>query len=211
MASFEAVEKPKRRLAHGEVLRKILHMLPGIFPFLMKDMPHLDPLDNASLIFLVVVSVVLTTVFLGVSRLVRRPGEDNLVSTVISYPFTVVGAMVLFPSHLEFACVVVIILAFGDGSAFLFGKCLGKTRLPWNPSKTWVGTMAFALISGPLAALAFWLEAKPQVPVTTALACGLLPALAGAIAESVDVRMNDNLRVGAAALLTVVLASFAMS
>lgn len=197
----------QRRMSNGEILRKILHISPGLIPFLMQDMPHEDPLDTAALCFLCVVSVILTIVFLAVFRLVRRPGEDNLFSTTISYPATVVGSIILFPSHLEFACVVVVVLAFGDGSAFLFGRYLGKKKLPWNSGKTWLGTIAFVAVSGPLAALAYWIEAKPEVGAISALACGLGAAAAGAIAESIDVKVTDNLRVGTAALIAVFLIS----
>lgn len=200
---FEVVQQAQRGLSRGELLRKFLHMSPGFIPFLMKDLPHLDPLDRASLIFLCAVSVILTVIFLAVFRLVRRPGEDNLLSTVVSYPACIVGAMLLFPAHLEFACVVVIILAFGDGCAYLCGHFLGRTPLPWNPRKTWLGTLGFISVSGPVAALSFWLEAKPEVPVLTAAACGMSAAIAGAIAESLNVRITDNLRVGVAALIAV--------
>ncbi len=209
--ALDYADKPQPRLPRGEILRKSLHMSPGLIPFLMKDMPHLDPLDKASLVFLTVVSLVLTVIFLAVFRLVRRPGERNLLSAALSYPATVVGTIVLFPAHLEFACVVVTILAFGDGFAYLCGSLFGKTRLPWNAQKTWLGSFGFIVFSGPIASLAFWLEAKPQVSIMTAAACGFSAAIAGAIAESLDVKLTDNLRVGLAAACTVAMTSFWLS
>jgi farnesol kinase len=210
-ATLDYADQPQKRVPRGEILRKFLHMSPGLIPFLMKDMPHLDPLDKAALVFLTVVSIVLTIIFLAVFRLVRRPGESNLLSAALSYPATVVGTIVLFPANLEFACVVVTILAFGDGFAYLCGRLFGKTRLPWNPQKTWLGSLGFVLFSGPIASLAFWVEAKPQVSMMTAVACGFSAAIAGAIAESLDVRLTDNLRVGLAAAFTVAMTSFWLS
>lgn len=207
----DRAEEPHPRLPRGEILRKSLHMLPGFIPFLMKDMAHLDPLDNAALVFLTVVSLMLTIVFLAVFRLVRRPGERNLLSAALSYPATVVGTIVLFPANLEFACVVVTILAFGDGFAYLCGRLFGKTGLPWNSHKTWLGTLGFIVFSGPIASLAFWLEAKPQVSIPSAAACGFSAAVAGAIAESLDVKLTDNLRVGLAAAFTVAMTSYLLS
>ncbi len=209
--ALDYADEPQPRLPRGEILRKSLHMSPGLIPFLMKDMPHLDPLDKAALVFLTVVSLVLTIIFLAVFRLVRRPGERNLLSAALSYPATVVGTIVLFPANLEYACVVVTILAFGDGFAWLCGRLFGKTRLPWNRQKTWLGSLGFIVFSGPIASLAFWLEAKPQVSIMTAAACGFSAAIAGAIAESLDVKLTDNLRVGLAAACTVAMTSFWLS
>jgi farnesol kinase len=187
----------------GEICRKFLHMTPGLLPFVFARIPHPDPLDGTSIGIVAAVCGVLTLVFLALRPIVQRRGEQNFLSTTLSYPACVLAALMLFPDRPEFAMVVVVVLAFGDGSAYLAGRLFGRTHLPWNPEKTWVGSVAFLCCSGPLASLAFWLEARPGVQVWQAAVCGLAAAGAGAMAESVPSRITDNARVGLAAGLGV--------
>jgi dolichol kinase len=186
-------------LPKGEICRKFLHMLPGLLPFVLACVPHPDPLDTTSVAVVAAVCLVLTLAFLALRGVVRRPDERNFLSTTLSYPASVLAVLLLFPARPEFAMVVVVILAFGDGTACLVGRLFGRTRLPWNPDKTWLGTTAFIACSGPIAALAFWIEARPSVAFWQALTCGVGAAVAGALAESVPSRITDNARVGLAA------------
>ncbi|HUG93698.1 MAG TPA: phosphatidate cytidylyltransferase, partial [Planctomycetaceae bacterium] len=191
-------------ISKGEICRKFLHMTPGLLPFLFAPLRlHPDPLDATSLAVVVLVCAVLTLVFLALRPVVRRPGERNFLSTTLSYPASILAVLLLFPGRPEFAMVVVVVLAFGDGSAWLAGRLFGRRRLPWNPEKTWVGSTAFVCCSAPLAALAFWLEARPPVSFPQALVCGLAAALAGAAAESLPSQITDNARVGVAAGVAV--------
>ena len=192
-----------RSIPAGEACRKFLHMTPGVLPFVLAAVDHPDPLDGVSLAVVATICVVLTAVFLALTRIVRRPDEDNYLSTVLSYPACVLAVLVLFPARAEFAAVVVVVLAFGDGAASIGGRLFGKTRLPWNPEKSWAGTLAFLACAAPLASLAYWLEARPAVAPGVALACGIAAAAAGAVAESLPTRITDNARVGVAAALAV--------
>jgi dolichol kinase len=194
---------PTAQIPRGEICRKFLHMTPGLLPFVFAQIPHPATLDATSIAIVAAVCVALTAVFLALRPVVRRPGERNFLSTTISYPASILAILILFPSRPEFAMVVVVVLAFGDGSAYLAGRLFGRTRLPWNAEKTWLGSTAFVCCSAPLAALAFWLEARPPVSFAHALACGLAAAVAGALAESVPSRITDNARVGVAAGIAV--------
>ncbi|MGH7200717.1 MAG: phosphatidate cytidylyltransferase [Planctomycetaceae bacterium] len=195
----------------GEVCRKLLHMSPGLLPFALTWIEHPDPLDSMSLGVVTVLCAVLTAVFLVLRRVVRRPGEDNLLSTALSYPATILATLYLFPAHAELAAVVVVVLAFGDGSAYIGGKLLGRHPLPWNPRKTWAGLVAFLAVSAPLAAWAYALEARPEAAWGTAAAVGGLASLAGAAAESLPVKLTDNLRVGLAAAVCAAAVHFALA
>ncbi len=185
-------------------------MLPGLLPFVLPFLEHPDPLDSDAIWFVSILTIVLTAVFLACFRIVRRPGENNLISTVVSYPATVLATLILFPAQPEFACVVVVVLGIGDGAAYIFGRTLGAARLPWNPQKTWAGTLGFLLCAAPLASLAYAMEATPTVSIWIAIACGVAAAFAGAIAESLPTKVTDNLRVGVAAAVTVVATHYAL-
>lgn len=192
----------------NEFWRKSLHMLPGFLPFWFMTMPHEDPLKQESLVFVTVVAVCLTALFIALRRIVSRHGESDFLLTTISYPAIILAVMWFFPGRVEFTCVIVIILAFGDGSAFIGGKLFGKRKLPWNPNKSWAGFFSFILVATPAASLAFWLEATPKEPVWVAVTCSAVATLLAAIAESIDTKLTDNLRVGLAAAVGVITTGF---
>ncbi len=188
----------------NEIYRKLLHILPGLLPFGLAFLPHDDPPDWIAMSCVVGISVILTAVYIALHSRVSRPEEANFLSSALSYPATVLGTLLAFPAHAEFAMVVVILIAFGDGFAYICGKTFGRRPLPWNPEKSWAGSIGFVLCSAPVATLAFWLEAKnPDVSWLLAGACCGTASLFAAVAESWPTGLTDNLRVGLTAALTV--------
>jgi len=210
MGGLPVDASPVSMLHRRELTRKLLHAVPGLIPFTSHVVSHPDPLDAFSLILVTVVTVVLTGVFLASSSVVRRPGEREFFGTAISYPATILVTLFLFPAQPEFASVVVVVIAFGDSTAFFAGQLIGGHRLPWNPEKSWAGMVMFVVVAAPLASLAFYLEAQnPSVSMEMAFVCGITATVAGAIAESISTSLTDNLRVGVAAAVGVVAANYA--
>ena len=106
-----------------EIFRKSMHMGPAMLPFIFHFfVAHPDPLDQQSLIFVASLITFLACIFLAFFKLVRRPGESNFLSTVISYPAIICLTLLIFPGNAEFTCVVVIILALGDGAACILDR-----------------------------------------------------------------------------------------
>jgi dolichol kinase len=200
----------------GEILRKTLHMLPGTVPFALFAVPHPHTLPWYSLVIVTVLTTLLTLVYIASKKIVQRPGETDFYSTCLSYPACILGMLLLFPQHPEFACVLVVILALGDGSACLGGKFFGGRKLPWNSDKTWAGTACFIAVAAPIATIAYFLEANTNslaawgeggpiaVPLTMALACATAATLVASLAESWRSKLTDNLRVGLTASVTVI-------
>lgn len=187
-----------------ELVRQSWHMLPGLIPFLFWLRPHSDPLSNTfHLASLAVAGLVSLVVFVRIQP-VLRPCERRGADAVLGYALCVLGTLWLFPEHGELGMTVLAVLAFGDGMATLAGTALHSSPLPWNPHKSWAGTIAFVACAAPLATLVYWGDARPAVPLATAAACGLAASLAGAAAESLPGRrLNDNVRVGLAAAVAV--------
>ncbi|MFQ5735081.1 MAG: hypothetical protein ACE5KM_24370, partial [Planctomycetaceae bacterium] len=86
------------------------------------------------------------------------------------------------------------------------GKLAGGPALPWNRAKTWSGSLTFIAVGLPMTSLIYWRETHnleaigPGVSFGTAvLVCGV-GVVAAAFAESLPSRVNDNLRVGLAAM-----------
>jgi dolichol kinase len=191
-------------------------MLPGIVPFALFLVPHPRPLPWYSLVAVTVLTTLLTLVYIASKKIVERPGERDFYSTCLSYPACIVGMLLAFPQHPEFACVLVVILALGDGSACIGGKVFGGRKLPWNSEKTWAGTACFILVAAPIATIAYFLEANAHSlaawgeggalasPLSLALLCAVAATLVGSLAESWKSKLTDNLRVGLAASVTIV-------
>jgi dolichol kinase len=213
LAARLAVRPAIRR---GEILRKTIHMLPGVVPFAFFAIPHPHTLPWYSLVIVSVVTALLTLVYIASKKIVERPNEHNFYSTCLSYPACILGMLLAFPQHPEFACVLVVILALGDGSACLGGKFFGGRKLPWNSDKTWAGTACFIAVAAPVATIAYFLESNVDslaawgaggpitVPLTMAVACATAATLVASLAESWETKVTDNLRVGVAASVTLI-------
>jgi dolichol kinase len=147
-------------------------------------------------------------------RLIEREGEkSDRAGAVLGYACSILATLFLFPGQAELGLVVLSVLAFGDGSATLFGKLIGGKKLPWNTQKTWSGFFAFICVGGATASIIYWGETyfnprsiDPNPGFLVALVCGGTAAVLAALAESVPSRINDNIRVGITAALGVVVA-----
>jgi dolichol kinase len=132
-----------------------------------------------------------------VFKLIARPGEYTQVNSATFY---VTALCLLTPVFSKAALLAgVLILAFGDPAAAWFGRRWGKTKLYKN--KSIVGTVAFA-IAGALIAGTYLLVFAPQYGVGARVAAAIVASIAGAIAEVFSDRIDDNLTVPVAAVLT---------
>lgn len=192
------------RLGPHEIRRRMVHIAPGFLPFLLWPIPHEDPLSGTLRNIMIAIAIgVSAWAWRKRSSYVRR-GEQTLTSSVFGYAAVVLGMLILIPSAPELGLAVMGIIAFGDGSATLAGLVIGGRRLPWNHAKSWAGLVAFLTVSIPMATLIYAGEAQPGVTGTIALACVAPAAFVAALAESLPSRINDNIRVGVAAAMTIV-------
>ncbi|NOX55254.1 MAG: hypothetical protein GXP27_12620 [Planctomycetes bacterium] len=192
------------RLSGAEWRRRAWHFAPGLLPWISCLVPHEDPL---SLLYRASAVVVIGVLFIAAVlefRKFRRRTDESRIGPIVGYTIPAFTLFLLFPAHVELALVTLAIVAYGDGTATLVGRLFGERPLPWNPAKSWAGTIAFVLVAAPLASLAYWGEAQPEVSWSVAWVCGVTATLMAALAESLPSRWNDNFRVGAAAAASVV-------
>jgi len=189
------------RLSAAEDRRRFLHMTPGLLPLFLIVIPHQDPWG--AILVNIVIGLFVTIVVAALSRYQQfaRPGECDGRASVLGYALPILAALSLFRGREEIGLMTLIILAFGDGSATLSGLWFGGQPLPWNPRKSWTGTLSFVGCATPLATLVYWSEARPTVPLATVAAIAACTTLVCAIVESLPSRWNDNLRVGATAAI----------
>ncbi len=99
--------------------------------------------------------------------------------------------IVTFRRHLPLAAAGWGYLAFGDGFATLVGMTVGGARLPWNPKKSFSGSLGY-LVFGFLGAASLYGFVASRVPFPWELCCLAAAALAGAAVESLPSELDDN-------------------
>lgn len=125
----------------------------------------------------------------------RRPGE-GFWSGLTTYPLAVLLLVLVAPPAVAAGAWVV--LAAGDPTAAAVGSRLRAPRVPLNPEKSLAGTLA-AFVAGSLACYAILrhMDAGPALPA--AVGAGA----AGAVAEALPLRGDDNLRIAAASAVAL--------
>jgi len=188
-------------------------MAPGLLPIPLQFIPHRDPLSPTLWwIIMAIIASLTAHIFLRFRRIRRNPSDIGT-SAITGYAVAVLLTIVLLPDRLEVGLAVLAILAFGDGSASLFGLLLRGPALPWNPGKSWSGFVAFLLVGGLLTAWIYWGETQNPEALEPALAFPqalllTLPAVAAcAVVESIPSQINDNIRVGVTAVISLALLS----
>ena len=186
-------------MSAAEWRRRLLHILPGFLPLVLWYIPHHDPLswDARAWLALVIGSIGLGTA-IKYHQIARR-GETMNAACILGYTLPVFLLLMLVPAHAELGLTVLAVLAIGDGTATVGGLLLRGPRLPWNPDKSWSGMLCFLLLGSAWASVIYWGEANPGVSFSVAFACGGTAACVAGICESLDSRINDNIRVGIAA------------
>lgn len=111
---------------------------------------------------------------------------------IFAYPAAVFLVILIYP--LNIAAASWAYLALGDGASTYFGKKFGRKKLPWNPKKSYIGTLAFMLVSAPAAAFFLW-WVGPSYPAADLIFFALAGSLTAALVETIPWALDDNLTV----------------
>jgi uncharacterized protein (TIGR00297 family) len=192
--AVSASASPRAGLDGSELLRKATHVGMGAIAFALRP---LGPLWSALLAAVALLFNLFLLHRIGGRRMWRDHEHAAGASAgIVLYPLSVLLLILVFQRRLEIAAAAWGILAFGDGLATVFGIAFGRRKLPWNPSKSWVGTAAY-VVFGTLAAAAllFWTAPERGYGWAFALAAGGAAALLAAALESLPQGLDDNLGV----------------
>jgi uncharacterized protein (TIGR00297 family) len=121
---------------------------------------------------------------------------------ILFYPASVFLLLVLFPDRLDIVAASWGIMAAGDGMAGIAGRHIPSARIPWNARRTAAGSAAFVLLGGGAGAFLCWWCMPRVVPPPYSWFSIWMPfaaAFAAAAAETLPIRLDDNVSVPAAA------------
>ncbi len=120
-----------------------------------------------------------------------RPG-------MLLYPLAVLLLLFVFPARLDIVAAAWGILAAGDGMATIVGTHVGGPRVPWNRDKSVAGSLALFLFGGAAGAFLAWWCRPAVIPAPSLwflLAVPFAAAAVAALAETIPIRLDDNLTV----------------
>lgn len=180
-------------LTPEELGRKLLHIAVGLIAF---SLHYLGSFWAAVLALVAIAFNVFLLPRVGGRRLWR---EDEVASGrslgMILYPSTVLLLILVFWTRLEVAAAVWGILAFGDGMAALVGMAFGRVKLPWNPDKSWAGTLAYVVFGTAAAAVLLLWTTPGRYEVGFAVTVCLAASVLAGLLESLPQGLDDNLGV----------------
>jgi uncharacterized protein (TIGR00297 family) len=184
----------------AERTRQAVHVAMGAFGLLLRYLSWWQAaiLAGAALAFN---RFVLPNI--GGTRLYRAAEHTRGYSAgMLVYPLSVLILIFLFPSRLDIVAAAWGILAAGDGMATIVGTHLSGTgrgaRVPWNRDKSVAGSLALFVCGGTAGAfLAWWCRpaVAPAPDLWFSLAAPFAAAAIAALAETIPVRLDDNLTV----------------
>ena len=182
---------PAREISRGEWSRKAVHAGMGLFGLLLRwlSWPVAALGAAAALAFNL---FALPAFGRGIYRDAARKRDTG----IVAYPATVLLVVLLLRHALPVAAAIWGMMAAGDPMAAIAGRSLGGPALPWNPRKTWTGSLAYAVCgaAGAAALMAF----AGRLAFASALGAFAGFAVLGALVESLETGLDDNVVPGLA-------------
>ena len=195
--------------ARTEYARQVVHMAMGGFALALR---YLTWWQSALLAGAAIAFNLLVLPHVGGTYLYRSSEfARGFPAGILLYPISVLLLILIFPHRPDIAAAAWAILAVGDGMSTIVGRAIGGRPIPWNREKTWAGSIAF-VVFGSLAGvtLAWWCRdaVNPPPPLWFCVTAPITAALCAAAAESLPIRLDDNVSVPVAAAAVMWVATF---
>lgn len=186
--------------------RKIIHIGTGplfvicwlLFPNTQTSryLAALIPLAITFQFFLVGIGVIRDQS--AVEAMSRTGDPREILRGPLFYGIVFVAVTIFFWYDTPIGIIALMLMCGGDGSAEIIGRRFGKSHIPWNPRKTWIGSISMFL-GGLLLSLMILIVYVDfgifTTPVIEMLPAIVLIAFVGAIVESLPLRDIDNITV----------------
>lgn len=144
----------------------------------------------------------------AVQAMSRSGNPREILRGPLYYGLIFVILTIVFWYNAPTGIVALMLMCGGDGLAEILGRNYGKIRIPWNPQKTWIGSLGMFIGGFSLSIFILWIYIT--VGIFTAPLLSLLPALllisiAGTAIETLPIPDVDNITVTFTAVLLGIL------
>jgi len=137
----------------------------------------------------------------------RTGNPKELLYGPMIYGLIFVYSTIVYWGESPLGITTLMLLCLGDGTAGLFGEHYGRSKLPWNPRKTWVGSISFFISSVLFSSVYIFLFNKWNWFSTTAIQFGPVLIITASIATFIEsfpgVGSLDNLTVFVGSIITL--------
>lgn len=201
----------RRRILSRQLSRKLIHIGTGAL-FILCWLFFSNEPQSRWLAALVPGLITLQFLLIGLGRIqdddavqaMSRTGDyGELLYGPVQYGVVFVLLTLLFWLDSPVGIVALLILCVGDGVADLMGRRFGRTRLPFNPNKSWAGS-ASMLVAGFVVSLAYLALFNAVGVLSLDLLGAILPVmlicLAATVIEAVSGPDMDNVTITVAAV-----------
>jgi phytol kinase len=201
----------RRGWVSSDLSRKIIHMGTGPL-FVLCWLLFRDTPDARFLAAFVPFAITAQFILVGTGlihdeaavRSMSRSGDRReILRGPLYYGIVFVALTLLFWKDSPTGIVALMLLCGGDGLADIAGRRVGYRKIPWNPGKSWAGSLGM-LVGGWLFAVAvlaaFVAAGVFPEPFTAYLPAITLIAIVGMLVESLPLKDLDNFTVSAAAV-----------
>jgi uncharacterized protein (TIGR00297 family) len=173
--------------------RKIVHISMLAFAFLLPILTWVQAAGCAVLALLFNLFL-LPRLAVDFRKSPRQDAATGVWTGILLYPLSVLALILLYRHHLHIAAAAWAIMALGDGMASVSGEGLRGAGLPWNPRKTWTGFGGF-IVAGTVGAFVLTRWVAPTLPADKVWIVSAAAAIAGAVVESLPIKLDDNVSV----------------
>ena len=197
----------------SDLSRKIIHMGTGpifVLCWLMfQDTPSarylaaLVPLAITAQFFLVGSGVIGDEA--AVKAMSRNGDRREILKGPLYYGIVFVVVTALFWYDTPVGMIALMLMCGGDGLADIVGRRFGKRKLPWNPQKSWIGSLA--MLAGGLVFAAiilgiYFAAGKFQGSLVAILPAVTLIAVLATLVETLPFKDIDNITITLTAIIS---------
>ena len=196
----------------GHLSRKLIHIGTGpIFVLcwlLFRDTPEarylaaLVPLLFTIQFFLIGIGVIHDPA--SVQAMSRTGNPREILQGPLIYGIVFVVITILFWKMSPIGIVALMILCGGDGLADIVGRRWGRIKLPWNSSKSWIGSLGMffgGLLTTLLVLVPYVLSGVFPQPFSAYLLPTALICLGATLVESLPIEAFDNITIPLTAII----------
>jgi phytol kinase len=196
----------------SDISRKIIHMGTGPL-FVLCWLLFNDSPSSPFLAALVPAVITLQFILVGtgiikdnaaVKAMSRTGDRREILRGPLFYGIVFILLTVFYWKRNPIGITALMLMCGGDGLADILGRRFGKHRLPWNPHKSWMGSLGMfigGLIFAALILIIYQIAHIFSYPFPTYITALLFIALAGTIVESLPLEDIDNITVTVGSLI----------